>query len=83
MARKVLRLAVTVIAERDEQGNVNKRLSSLSYSVAEITPDPNAKQVDVAVFNGRTAMPAYDGSATLDQLIAAANNIAKDQGNAT
>jgi hypothetical protein len=83
MARRVERIAITVYAERDENGNIIKRLSSVNFTTYDPNPALDAKAIDSAPFNGKAPPPVYDGDMTLDQLLQTSVNIAKDQGRAT
>lgn len=83
MARRIESLAITVFADRDEDGNIVKRLSSIRYTTYDPNPAIDAKEIDIAPFSGKAPAPAYDGTMTLNQLLNAASDIAKDQGRAT
>lgn len=80
MARRIERLAVSVIAERDEDGTQTFRFSSIGFTVVETNP-ASSNLVDTAPLNGRIPGPAFDGSLTVNQLLQACQNLVKAQGN--
>lgn len=83
MARRVERVSITLLMDRDEQGNLVKRLGSVSFTSYDPTPNQNAKAIDKDAYSGKAAAPAYDGNMTLDELFTAMEDICKDQGKAT
>lgn len=83
MPRRVERASVTLTYSRDEQGNVVKQIGSVSFTTRDPSPAQNAKAIDKDDYHGRSPWPVFNGSMTVDQLFAAMEDLAKDQGKAT